>query len=190
MAILCIAMRFFTGQHLDGKRRSQRGRVLPRYADYFWNRWSRKRRALWRNLVFWAIAGFAIGWFIDRPLALFSVAAFTPFAILWAINRGLNAVSIVVSFADSDGVTDRYRVVRPAVRRKISRVRPARWRVRLPDGGPVPPDLARAILADNAESGGSPVTSLREIADNQGDDVSSMPPSSRSRTIARRKKAS
>jgi hypothetical protein len=159
-----LLWRFFTGLHLDGKRRS-RGRgaatVLPQYSDYFWNRYSRQRRALWRNLLFWVTLLATFGLIIDRHLTIYAILAFTPFAVMFASKKLLDSLTMVTNWSDSDGVSSKYRILRPKVRRHIARLKPAKIRVGLPDGGEVAPDVQRAILAENAEDHGEPITNLR-----------------------------
>lgn len=178
-----IIYRYFTGLHLDGKLRQSRGLVLPRYTDYFWNRYSRKRRALWRNLGFWGLAALTYGLLTDRGITTFAVSAFAPFLAFTIARKILDALTQVTSYADSDGVTERYRVIRPKVLRWIRKVRPPKVRVALPDKGAIPPDIARAIMAENAEDGGEPITNLRSIGETDVTDSTS----SRARTIKRSK---
>lgn len=64
-----LLWRFTTGAHLDGKvRRNERTRhVLPHYADWYWNRWSRPKRAAVRHATWIGLAltgwGLATEWF-------------------------------------------------------------------------------------------------------------------------------
>jgi hypothetical protein len=185
-----ILWRYFTGLHLDGKvRRTNRsgGSVLPRYSNYFWNRYSRRRKALWRNLFFWGIVLTMFGFSADRKLTIFALLAFTPFAGFVILRQLSSIFTQIVNYSDSDGVTEKYRVIRPQIRRRITSLKPAKFRISLPDGGPVPPEIQRAIMADNAEDGGEPITSMRQlqIMSDPGTDATSGKKSGRPRTIRR-----
>lgn len=176
--------RFFTGLHLDGKRRKTgRGSVLPQYSGYFWNRYSRGRRAFFRNLMFWITLGTSYGLLFDRKITEFVLLAVSPFVLFAGCRKLLDAFTQVVNFSDTDGVTERYRIVRPKIRRWIGAHKPIKNRVALPDGGPVPPDVARAILADNMEENGEPILQLRQFG--EVEDVTGKT-DSRSHTITRK----
>lgn len=186
-----LLWRFFTGSHLDGKqRRRPRGTVLPRYTNYFWNRYSRPKRALWRNAIFWATIGFTYGLLFDRKFTSFVGLALLPFAGLAIFRKTLDSLTQVVRFQNSDGVSENYRILRPQIRQKLATLKPAKIRVKLPDAGPVPPDLERAIQADNAEEHGEPIMNLRlmELMANGENDVTHTPITGRAKTIARKRK--
>lgn len=156
-----IVWRFYTGLHMDGKvRKTRGGSVLPRYSDYYWNRFSRRRKALWRNTAFWGFSASAFGYFFDRPDTVFAVLAITPFLVFLVGWKIVNIVTMPVISTDGDGVQQRYRIVRPQIRRRFKRWHLPRWRVSVPADHTPPPEIQRAILADNAESGGSPITSF------------------------------
>ena len=53
------AWRFFSGHHMDGRIRCRNGRIIPGHVDYWWNRWPRRRKIIWRNSIFWG--GLAVG---------------------------------------------------------------------------------------------------------------------------------
>jgi hypothetical protein len=158
-----LAWRYFTGLHMDGKLRktAKHGTVLPRYSSYFWNRYSRKRRALWRHVAFWGGLATAYGLVFDRNVTVYAALCFAPFVAFALIRRLVDMLTQVVAFQDGDGVRSNYRVIRPQIRRWITKHRPAKVRVSLPDGGPVPPEIARAIMAENAEDGGEPILAMR-----------------------------
>lgn len=184
--LIRLIWRFFTGAHLDGKIRNIDGRVKPMFSDYFWNRFSRRRRALWRNLGILVSGFLTFGLFENRPMTVFCVLAFLPFA-LWSIMRKiLNTLTSVTNYTDSDGVTEKYRVLRPKYARIIRRMKLPKWRISLPDGGPVNSEDAKVILADNAESHGEPITGLRRLQELQNNDVTDTPLSPRGRSIARK----
>lgn len=80
--ILTLALRFFSGQYLDGQIRQTRGGVvLPAYVNWYWNRWSRGRRAVWRNGVFWPVLGFTIGMMIDMTSTLLAIGYMVVFLL-------------------------------------------------------------------------------------------------------------
>jgi hypothetical protein len=154
--------RFFTGLHMDGRRRhNSSGSVLPQYSGYFWNRYGRKRKAFIRHLSFWLALGMGYGLLFQRHITEYAILAVTPFIIWWISSKILNALTQVTKFHDGDGVMETYRIVRPKVRCWITSHKPSKWRVSLPDGGPVPPEIARAILAENAEDNGEPIMGMR-----------------------------
>lgn len=79
-AVWTLLVRFFSGQYLDGQvRQTRNGVVLPKYVDYYWNRWTRGRRAMWRNGIFWPAIALTIGLLVNMEytlLALGYVVAF------------------------------------------------------------------------------------------------------------------
>lgn len=80
--VLTLALRFFSGEYLDGQVRQTRGGVvLPKYLNYYWNRWSRGRRALWRNTIFWATASFWTGMAISEIDTLLAVGFLVSFLL-------------------------------------------------------------------------------------------------------------
>lgn len=176
--------RYFTGAHMDGKfRRHRNGSVLPRYRDYYWNRYSRPKRALIRNLCFWTLAAFLYGVKVDWPDTKFAVLSVLPFIGYRVWRKLVNTVTMQTSFTNSDQVTEVYRIVRPVWRARFARLRPPKVRWRLPDGGPVSSEDARPILAENAVEGGPPITALRRMA--SGAEALSGPRSTRVATIMR-----
>ena len=178
--------RFFTGLHLDGKiRKPRRGPVFPRYSNYFWNRYSRSKRALIRNIIFWFGLAIGYGLLVDQGLTEFLLLAASPFFCLWGFFKVVNSLTMVTSWTDSDGNTEKYRILRPRVRKWLKVHKPSKLRISLPDGGPVEPDIERAMLADNAESNGEPITGLRQLQLMQGEDVTDTPVKGRARTIRR-----
>jgi hypothetical protein len=172
---LVTAWRFHTGHHMDGRRRQTgSGKVLPQHADYFWNRYSRKRRAAWRNGFFVLAVLATFGLLKFRTDTIFLAFSLVPFLLFRVAGKLRKVYFHNVSFHSGDGESVHYWVLRPKYKRWIRKLKPAKVVVDLPDGGPVPPEFARAILADNAESGGAPVASLRMAGE-----------TSRSRTIRR-----
>ena len=161
---LVCGWRYFTGAHMDGKiRKHRKGSVLPRYRDYYWNRYSRPKRALIRNLCFWTLAGILYGYKVDWPDTKFAVFSVLPFLAYRVWRKVVNAVTMQTTFTNSDQVTEVYRIVRPVWRARFARLRPPKIRWRLPDGGPVSSEDARPILAENALDGGAPITMLRRM---------------------------
>jgi hypothetical protein len=177
--------RFMTGLHMDGKRRQHHGKttVMPQYRDYFWNRYTRWQRARWRISVVLGLLGFAILYFHHRGFAQFIGAAFLPFLGYWIWRKILATFTIIQPFTDHDGVRKEYRTLHHKWHRELQKVKPRRFAISLPDDGPVDPEVAKAILAENAESYGSPITSLRAIGEN---DVTDIPVTGRARSIARK----
>ena len=156
--------RYFTGAHMDGKvRRHRKGSVLPRYRDYYWNRYSRSRRALIRNACFWVFAAFLYGTKVDWPDTKYSVLTVMPFIGFLIFRKLVRIFTVQTRFSNSDGVEEIYRTLRPRWRRRLERLRPPKIRWRLPDGGPISSEEARPILAENALEGGAPITSLRRM---------------------------
>jgi hypothetical protein len=176
--------RYFTGAHMDGKiRRHRNGSVLPRYRNYYWNRYGRGKRAAIRNLCFWVTVGFLYGYKTDWPDTKFAVVSILPFAgfIVW--RRLVHIFTMQTRYSDINGNVEVYRVIRPAWRRRFARLRPPKIRWRLPDGGPVSTEEAKPMLAENAIEGGAPITSLRRIEEAAA--VLSEPRSGRVHTIMR-----
>lgn len=179
-----VGWRFFTGAHMDGKfRRHRNGSVLPRYRDYYWNRYSRPKRALIRNICFWVLTGFLYGAKVDWPDTKYAILCVLPFALWRVWVKILNAVTQKTTFTNSDQMTEVYRTLRPKWRRRIARLKLTKIRWRLPDGGPVDPETARAVLAENAVEGGAPITMLRRMEEASA--AITDPRSGRSRTIMR-----
>lgn len=147
---------------MDGiTRQHGRGSVLPRYSNYFWNRYSRKKRAAIRHLLFWVTFGIVYGALVDWGATRYALLAVTPFILSRIVIKAVNLLTQEVKFTDSDGVTDSYRIMRPRVMAQIKKLKPPRIRLGLPDNGPVPQNLERAIMADNAEDHGEPIMSMR-----------------------------
>lgn len=161
--IWVLAWRYFTGLHMDGRTRktARHGTVLPRYSSYFWNRYTRRRRAMWRHAAFWCVLATGYGLVVARGLTVDAVLWATPFAVFILFRKLVDMLTQVVSFQDGDGVKTNYRILRPQIRKRLTKHRPAKIRVSLPDGGPVPPEIERAILADNAEDHGEPILEMR-----------------------------
>ena len=185
LRVCCVCgWRFFTGSHMDGKYRSHRnGSVLPRYRDYYWNRYSRPKRALIRNLCFWVLVGVLYGWRTDWPDTKFAVFSVIPFLGWRGWVKLVNVFTMQTRFTDSDQHEEVYRIMRPVWRKRIARLRPPKVRWKLPDGGVVDPQIARTVLAENAEDGGAPITSLRR-AETVSEELSG-PQSTRVLTIMR-----
>lgn len=163
----CVfAWRYFTGSHMDGKiRRHRNGTVLPRFYDYYWNRYTRRKRALIRNLCFWVLVGIIYGYRTDWPDTKLAILSVLPFLGWRLYLKVLNNLTSVTRYSDSNGVEEMYRVLRPKWRRRFERLRPRKIRWRLPDAGPVSTEEAKPMLAQNAVEGGAPITSLRRLGD-------------------------
>lgn len=96
----------------------------------------------------------------------------------------MRALTQVVEFKDADGAVNSYRIPRPAVVRALRNAKPARVRAKLPDGGEVPPEVARTVLAENAEDHGEPITIMRAVSEFQ-QEIDSGKMSPRTRSIMR-----
>jgi hypothetical protein len=158
--------RFFTGHHLDGKRRQHRqsGKVMPQYRDYYWNRYSRGRRALVRNVVFWfaAISGWLV-WANER-LAAFLGCAILPFVCFKLCQKLWKVWFVQTTVTDSHGVRETYWHLRPKYYRRVAKWRNRRIKLSPPASDALPAEYERPTLAAIAEDGGDPVTSLRVAA--------------------------
>ena len=155
--------RFFTGHHLDGKRRQHRqsGKVLPAYRDYYWNRYGRGKRALIRNIVFWFVSIFGFIFWRNQRLAEWLLCAFLPFAGWWVCRKARKHFFVQTSTTDSDGVPEVYWHLRPKYYRRVQKLRARRVKLSPPASDVMPAEFQRPTLAAIAEDGGDPVTSLR-----------------------------
>jgi hypothetical protein len=134
MTMWTLLWRFFSGKHLDGRHRQHgHGGVMPRYSNYFWNRYSRRKRAVIRGTVFAVCAAIAYGRFADWRDTTYALLAVAPFAMTRLVMIVVKAATQVVKVTGSDGVLVRYRIVRPTVLRSIRRLRPARLRIGIDD---------------------------------------------------------
>ncbi len=159
-----ILWRFFTGAHMDGKKRQRgrRGAVSPLYRNYFWNRYSRPRRAAWRNGIFWSLVLIAYGMTQDSGATIYGILAVTPFLGLWVSRKLLIIFTQVNRFTNSDGVPETYRSLRPKYSRRVWAIKAKiRFRVHQPLVETITDPTERAaILALNAEEHGEPITAL------------------------------
>lgn len=194
--LIRLIWRFFTGAHLDGRLRKHRGGpVKPMFADIYWNRISRRKRALWRNLGFFGFWFLAFGLLTDRTLTVFCVLAILPFIFARFVKLAFNRFTMVTKATTGDGVIEEYRTLRPKYAKRIKRLKPRPFRLQLP--GPegvtrsATVEESRTVLAVNAEDKGEPIISLQLM---QGEnDVTDAPLSGRARNIRRkagRRKAS
>lgn len=156
--------RYFTGLHLDGKVRKlpQSKKVKPQFKNYFWNRYSRPKRAAWRMAGFIVFVGIPAGYILDWWLTRFVLLSVSPFVALWLAKKLLNELTTVTRFTDSDGATDQYRSLSRKWFRRWQRIRGWRFKVAPPMAEAMMPGTAEhmAILAENAEDGGAPVVRL------------------------------
>lgn len=159
-----LLYRFATGLHMDGQRRHnpRTGHVLPHYRNYFWNRYTRSRRAMWRHTILWGLVLIAFGLKVDRSVTLYWLAASVPFIVACFVYKITAHMTMRVRTTDSDGVPQSYRTLRPKYSRRVKRV--AAWRVKIhpPSDQPIPPDWEKPIKAQLAEDGVTPVTSIRQ----------------------------
>lgn len=162
LVFLKLAWRFYSGHHMDGQRRRlATGKVMPQHTDYFWNRYSRPKRAFWRNLVFIFLSFLTYGLLYHETITIFCLLTFVPFVISRIFGKLGKTFTQVVYHSDADGFQTHYRVLRPKYRALLLRLKPTRIRFSPPDGGPVPPEYQKTILAENAVEHGDPISSLR-----------------------------
>lgn len=156
--------RFITGHHMDGKvrRHPQTGKVKPAFKNYWWNRYSRPKRARIRLMFVAVFVGLIIGRIQDWWLTTYAVSAITPFVVWRVWLKLLNEVSTIRRFHDSDGAMTQYRALRPKYWRKLETIKGWRFRLRPPLIESMDPNSpeARALMAENMEAGGEPVTRL------------------------------
>lgn len=157
-----LLWRFFTGHHMDGKRRKNyaSGKVLPQYRDYAWNRLTRPQRAWWRLLVIWALSLLGYGLVVHRAATLYVLVASIPFVVAFMLYRAVQRFTVRSNFTH-DGVTETHRTLRPKYYRRLMRLRRWRFKLRPPTDEAIPPDWERPIKAQLAEDGVAPVTTLR-----------------------------
>lgn len=185
--VIRLLWRHFTGLHYDGRRRKngRGGKVLPQYRDYYWNRYSRGRRAAWRHGLTWGLLGITYGLIVARSITLWCLLAWVPFICVWAGAKTLRHVARRVTAIDHDGVSETYWTLRPKYAAYVRRVRSWRWRWHGPVDEPLPALYERPTLAQIADDGGEPVTRLRRPVD-MGELLKSQGPADRrSRTIKR-----
>lgn len=188
MRVLKIIYRFSTGLHLDGKRRTTGGKypkVLPRYKNYFWNRYSRQKRAIIRWIILGMFVGILAGFREDSKFTSFGLLAFLPFAVSAIFRKILNIFTTITRYTDSDGIPDQYRSLRPKYARWVGSLRSRRFRLFPPATTMAADDIARSVRAINAEEGGEPISQvmrpLGELIANEGN-----PNRGRTRTINRK----
>jgi hypothetical protein len=165
--VLVLAWRFFTGSHMDGKvrRHPVTGKVKSQFRNVYWNRIGRPRRVLWRLSVLGIFAGIVVGFFVDWWLTRFVLLAVSPFVAIWLVRYVVRKVAQKVTSFDPDGISESYWTLRPKYAQRLRRLREFRFHpFRQPQGEVITlrnPE-GRAALADNAESGHAPVTSIRK----------------------------
>lgn len=150
--------RFLTGLHMDGKNRKnyRTGKVLPQYKDYFWNRYSRPRRLLWRLVISWLFIAILIGLREERAVTTFLMLACVPFIGAYIIRQTKRHYMQTVKVTSAEGAEERYVTLRPKYARRLTKLR-FHIRVNPPGDKPVPPDWERPIRAQMTE----PVQQLR-----------------------------
>jgi hypothetical protein len=191
--MLRYVWRFGTGLHMDGKRRARRNpgtgkySVLPTYKPYYWNRYSRARKTAWRHGLLWPGLAAIYGSFVAPKDVVFSVLAILPFLCFWLWRKALKIFTQTSRTTNSDGVEEIFRSLRPKYYRKVQKIRTRRFRLAPPDSDMVEPEIGKAIMAENAEDGGSPVISIRrpigdfaEVLKSEGS-----PKNNRGRTVRR-----
>lgn len=163
--------RYFTGAHMDGKRRANRqnGKVLTIYRDYYWNRYSRQRRAAWRHGITWSMLALAFGLVVNKSATMFCVLAMVPFVLVWFGWKVRGHLARRMRHVDDDGVEDVYWTLRPKYSRMIRKA--SRMRIKLRHSGdlPINAELERPILAQLAEEGIGDVRTLRRPLDGPKD---------------------
>ena len=157
-----LMYRFLTGLHMDGKQRKHfhTGKVMPQYKDYFWNRYTRPRRAFLRLLISWLFIAILIGLREERALTTYLMLACVPFigAYLW--YKAVQHFTQLTKYTNGDGVEGKYITLRPKYARRLTKLR-YHIRVHAPDDKPVPADWMKPTLAQLAEDGEAPVRQLR-----------------------------
>lgn len=88
-----FAWRFATGAHMDGRvrRNNRTGRVLPRYTDWYWNRWSRLKRAVVRHAVMLSCGLLAYGLATIELVTIVLLLSMVPFAA-WRSIKAIQSV--------------------------------------------------------------------------------------------------
>lgn len=181
--------RFFTGAHMDGKLRKHRdGPVKPMFANIYWNRIPRWKRALWRNTLFFGSGFLVFGILVNQSLTVYCFLAMIPFVIARFVKLAFNKFTTVVKSTSGDGITTEYRMIRPKYAKRLRRLKPRPFRLHLPGPEGVTRNAtveeARTVLAVNAEEKGEPILSLQLM---QGEnDVTDAPLSGRARNIRRK----
>ena len=185
-----LLWRFLTGLHLDGKtRRHPNGKVKPQFKNIYWNRIGRPRRAGIRLLTVGIMLGIMVGRYADWWLTRFVLLAISPFACLWLARNIAKRLAQRVSFHDGDGVATTYWTLKPKYAQRVRALKQWRFHWFPPETTVITPDQpeARAILADNAESGGEPATMMRRpLAELLIEEAA--PRDGRSRTMSRRRR--
>lgn len=166
--ILLLLVRFFiTGAHLTGQKYNDAtflhdARHFRYPHDTWWKRKAGWRRAAWRNAIFWpTVLLVYLFWFYTSSM-LFLLASCTPFLLwlAWPRVRRLTHKPILVW---NDGIPTQSHMWHPKIRKLFSRKsRPGTIRSDLLED-PVPPEVAKVIMAENADAGRSPITSLKRI---------------------------
>lgn len=64
--------------------------MLPKYVNYYWNRWPRGRRALWRNGIFWPAIALTAGMLAETEYTLLALGYVMAFFLgrLWQVFVG------------------------------------------------------------------------------------------------------
>lgn len=158
-----LLYRFATGLHMDGQRRHnpRTGHVLPHYRDYFWNRYTRTRRAMVRHSVLWTTVLIVYGLTVAYAVTVYCLFAMVPFIVAWIVSKFTKHTTMRVNTVTSDGIPQSYRTLRPKYSRRVKRVASWRFKIHPPTDAPIPGDWERPILAQLSEDGVGDVRTLR-----------------------------
>lgn len=157
-----ILYRFITGLHLDGKQRRnfRTGKVMPQYRDYFWNRYSRPRRAFYRICGTTIVIAILYGAKQNVAATQYCLLAFVPFLVAWISAKTIRRLTQRIRYQDSSGAQSTYITLKPSIARRLTKLR-VHIRVHPPGDKPVPGEWEKPIRAQMAEDGIAPVQSLR-----------------------------
>lgn len=163
--------RFFSGQHLDGWERMNtswlRRGTEPAHKSNWWNRKARLERAAWRDGITLGLGASVYGWWQARTLTVVMVILFVIYVIAkvtinvhWKIFRPIR-----IGLGDD---VWREKMVHPKLTKVWQRwldfwARPEK--IASDNTVPIPPDVLKALQAENAEDGGAPIISAKIVTD-------------------------
>lgn len=157
--------RFLTGNHMDGVERMNtswlRRGTEPEHHDNWWNRKARLERAAWRWGVLAILFSSLYGWFAERMLTAVCLALLLAYLLI-KMYMGIHAKiyrPIRVGYGD---FTLTHKMVRPHLTQKWENFRRFFIWETVPDND-MPPDVKKAMLAENAEDNQPPIIEARLV---------------------------